>query len=104
MIVINLVTVLVSGAAGVILGIPIGVTRANRLRARPTQAICPCGHSVAFHQDKTGRCHAEDEPVLNFRDATVTCKCQSYSGPELISQQAWRELALRDITLRDDDA
>lgn len=55
----------------------------------PSEPICRCRHSLAFHDPKTGECHAmvNDQPtVFNSIDRPIAwskaqCQCRQYVGP-----------------------
>lgn len=102
MIVINLITVLISGGAGVILGIPIGVARARK-QAKIIRPICECGHAIGYHDDKIGNCRQieVERDFLGGRGKRIPCRCQNYCGPEVISALAFRDLIQLPITTED---
>lgn len=78
------------------------------LRRRPVpkmpEAICPCEHSVAFHEAGVGRCHGQEQRgrYNKLGEWTgyeyVPCACQHYAGPELISAVTMRPVVYREIT------
>lgn len=71
-------------AAGLILGIGITglILNTPARQARRTQKLlmCPCGHSLAFHDDEDGSCHA-------------ACHCQHYQGVSLSAIEDAQERA-----------
>lgn len=72
---------LVSGGAGVRIG--------RRRAGKQPKPKCTCGHSLAFHDPDTHRCHGlmNGNPVRfdTFNDPTawekVPCGCRQYVGP-----------------------
>lgn len=55
----------------------------------PSEPVCRCRHSLAFHDPETGRCHAmvNDQPtIFNSIDRPIAwskaqCECRQYVGP-----------------------
>jgi hypothetical protein len=76
------------------------VKEAKRLAALPPKPICECGHSLAFHDPKTGRClfeeravvewkrnedyddYEDEEEMLPVRWELKSCGCVRYTGPQ----------------------
>lgn len=67
------------------------------------EAICPCEHSVAFHEDGVGRCHGQEQRDKHNKGGGwvgyeyVPCACQHYAGPELISPVTMRPVVYRQV-------
>ena len=70
--VIHTITYLAFTAVGLILGLG--------WQSRPARrSLCrSCHHGVGFHEDKTGRCHADDNV---YEDPNDVCNCRHYDGP-----------------------
>jgi hypothetical protein len=93
----------VTGAAGLLVGLL--VRRRRPVRPDNPDPICPCGGSVSFHEEGTGRCHHQVERASKWNQygsevayEWVPCTCQHYAGPELISAYSVRPMTLRAST------
>jgi hypothetical protein len=84
----------------------LGMAGAYRLGARTrtvkTDARCPCGHTINFHENLTGGCHDTTKvgttyvASLGERPVMGPCPCQQYAGPELISSLTMRPIISLD--------
>lgn len=90
-----------TAGAGLLAGL---VLRGPRPRSpKPPEAICPCEHSVAFHEAGVGRCHGQEQRSRYNKLGEwtgyeyVPCACQHYAGPELISAVTMRPVVYREI-------
>ncbi len=87
------VVAVLSFLAGVLAG------RQRRSEHTAVKPICHCEHPIGHHEDKTGRCLAQVERTHYGKNGGrngyeyVACACQHYTGPELISTFAVREIA-----------
>lgn len=103
----------IAGAAVFAGGMAVG--RVARVRSGPRskklpQPVCGCEHELAYHDPKTGECHAtitvvieKGQPILDpFGEYVVTykaakyearqCTCRRYTGPEPLSSYYAPEL------------
>jgi hypothetical protein len=68
---------MIEGALILVVGVAIGAVGSRLLGRRKSASVvprCGCGHSIAFHDPQTRRCHA--------RVGYERCACRRYSGPE----------------------
>jgi hypothetical protein len=86
--------------AGILLGgWLLGRYAPTRRKAAPRpEPLCGCGHHHAYHDPKTGVCHAT---VRHKGTDTVSaydrqCTCRQYSGPVAIDSYYAPELTTRD--------
>ena len=71
-------------AAGFLLGRFLPARRRQPKPPAPVRPVCGCTHEVAFHDPKSGQCHAMMYvPGTMSRDSHhVPCTCRQYTGPE----------------------
>lgn len=95
-------------AGALMLGYLIGRARGRRRHAlEQPPPICPCGHAVGFHTERTGACQGQEEHRLHtapgdYHDEMTPCGCQHYSGPELVSTITLQPITMRPTTTRDE--
>jgi hypothetical protein len=65
--------------AGILIGRYLPARRRKPKLLPPVKPVCPCGHSISFHKDRTGACKWKRE-VTEFR-AARSCSCEGYAGP-----------------------
>lgn len=93
---------LLTAGAGLLGGL--ALRRRRPAVPKSPEAICPCEHSVAFHEAGVGRCHGQERRDRHNKvgDWTgyeyVPCACQHYAGPELISPVTMRPVVYREVT------
>lgn len=92
-------------AAAVVLGFLAGRVNGRRAEAnRRPQAICPCTHHASFHAAGSGPCRAAERQDSRWDQCGspiafvyVTCACQVYSGPEVISSLTGRPVTYQEL-------
>lgn len=47
--------------------------------SKPVPPRCGCGHTIGFHENKTGKCSASS--YNHYTEVTTTCTCRHYDGP-----------------------
>ncbi|GAA1931196.1 hypothetical protein GCM10009716_43050 [Streptomyces sodiiphilus] len=78
-------------------------TRRLEEARRPPEPVCGCGHHLALHDRKSGRCHATVRVPTGWdADRRPTgyspgaCGCRQYVGPQPLSQIYAEELTDED--------
>jgi hypothetical protein len=75
---------LLVGAAVYVAGLLTGrFLPARKHGPQPVRPVCGCEHAVAYHDPKTGECHARRNlGYWSGKDHFEGCTCRRYTGPE----------------------